>query len=359
MIAFALLLALAQDGDVDRVLLRFNQRRAGAVTQEQFARLLADARAELERFLKDHPAHRDAPRAAFHLAELLASAGEIDAALQKLLDFPAAHPASEHVPSARFMAAELLLHKEDDAAARAAFDEFAKLHPKDERALFARIYAAAALQNEGRHAEAEERLKAARKEHKDRKESWGAVLQLSLLLHVQEKNADARRVLEEVIRECPDREPVEIARRHLSEYLKLGQPPPAFRAKDHRGGDFSLEKELGKVVVLYFFDGAHPASRTEAAFLRKIRDAARPEDLQILGVSVNSDPKDFHAYAEAAKCPWPLHFDPKGFDAPLPRLYDVRALPALRVLDRQGRLRYFNLAGRDLRRAVEKLAQEK
>lgn len=359
MIALAILLLSPQESDVDRIMLRFKQRSTQVRTDEQFRQLLAQTRGELERFLKEKPKDKEAHRAAWHVAESWLTESNADKALERVDAFLKDYPSSEHVPSARFARADLLLQREDDAGARAAFEEFSKLHPKDERAFFARLGVAVTLQNERKYEEAAAILKAARDEHKDRRESWGALMQLAVVRHVQEKDAEARAALEEIIRACPDREPVDIARRHLAEYLKVGQPAPPFAERDLKGADFSLEKARGKVVVLYFFDPGLSTAVSEAAFLKRVRQAFKPEDLQILGVAVNLDRKDLGPFAAEMQVDWPIHFDGKGYEGKLARLYDARLLPALTVIDRKGRIRFFNVAHRDLRHGVAKLLEEK
>ena len=359
-LAFTIILSpAAQDGEVDRILLRFNQRREKVQGAAEFRRLLDETRGDLERFLRENPKHKDAARASYHVAESQLSSGQFEDGMKRLNALLKDHPESEFAVSARFAIGEALLQKEDDAGARAAFEEFARVHPKDERALYARIYVAVTHQNEGRYDQAAELLQAARRDFKDRPESWSAVMQLAIVHHVQQKNADARRALEEVIRDCPDRDAAQAARRHLAEYLKVGQEPPAFREKDLSGAELALEPLRGRVVVLYFFDSSITTAVGEAAFLKKTREAFKAEDLQIVGVSLDLDRKDLVFFRDVHKVSWPLLHDGKGYDGRLARLYDVRLLPALTVIDRKGKIRFFNIAGKDLRFAISKLLEEK
>src|ERR1700704_1532445 len=73
-----------QDGELDRILIRFQQRREKVRTEGEFKRLLADSRLELENFLKDNPKHKDAPRATFQIAETYLSAQDYDRAVERL-----------------------------------------------------------------------------------------------------------------------------------------------------------------------------------------------------------------------------------------------------------------------------------
>jgi TolA-binding protein/peroxiredoxin len=351
--------AAFQDSEVDRIMLRFRQRASQIKNEALFKKLLVDTRAELEKFLQEKPKDKDAHRAAWHIAENHMILQETDKALERVDSFLRDFPGSEYAPQARFERADLRLQREDDAGARAAFEEFLKLHPKDERALMARMGIAVTLQNERRYDEAAAMLKAARDAHKDRRESWGAVMQLAVVYHVQEKNKEARAALEDIIRNCPDREPGEVARRHLSEYLKIGQDAPAFAERDLKAAEFSLEKNRGKVVVLYFFDPGLTTAAGEAAFLKRARQAFKPEDFQLMGVSVNADKKELSLFLTEAQVDWPVHADGRGYDGKLAKLYDARVLPALTVIDRRGKTRFFNVAGRDLRNCVAKLLEEK
>ncbi len=358
----AMLLAAAlppQEGEVDRIMLRFAQRRGQVVTQDQYARLLADTRAELERYARERPAAKDAPRAAYHAAETCLWGGDLKGGLERLRKLLLDHPGFEQAAQARFAIGEAGVRLEDQAGARAAFEDFLRSHPKDERALQARLYVAHTFQNERKYDEARTALLETRALFRDRKESWGVLLQLALLYHAQEKNEDARRTLEEVIRECPERLEVEVARRHLAEYLDMGGPAPAFREKDALGTELSLEAQRGKAVVLYFFDPSLQGAEQEALLLRRVAEASAGKPFQVLGVCVGLQRREFEIYRDTLKSGWPLLFDGKGFDGRIARLYNARGLPSVHLLDRQGRRRFYNIAGADLRHAVEKLLEEK
>jgi len=355
----AALLAGAQDGDVDCIMFRFEQRRAQVREEGEYRRLLEDTRAELERYAGQNPRAKDAPRAAFHAAETFLWGRDPrrgEARLRRLLED---YPDCDQAPSVRFLRGEILFQLEENAAAREAFEEFARRHPAEERVPAARIYAAVTLQSEKRYDEAAEALLAVRREFPNRSESWDAMLQLAIVHHLQERNDDARRSLEQVIRECPDKRPVELARRHLTEYLNVGQAAPAAPAADQLGNTFSLREHAGKVAVVYFFDASAREAEAEVEFLRRAWDQFKKRDLRILGISVSHNRKDFEIFKDVLKLPWTLFHDGKGLDGPLARLFNVRGLPWLLVVDRQGKIRFFNVGRQDLRHALEKLLAEK
>lgn len=362
-LALLAVLPALQDGEVDRILFNFQQRRDKVRSEAEYRRLLADSRTELEGFLKANPKHKDAPRAAFQIAETYLSAQDPDKGYEQLEAYLRDYPTGQDAAGARFAMGEILLEKEKDAEARAKFEEFLKLHPDDERGVIARLYEAVTLQNQGRYDDAAGLLKQARIDYKNRKESWGAMMQLAIVYHVQEKNAEAKKTLEQIIAECPDREPVAIARRHLGEYMKVGQDAPLFADKDIEGRDTEIAKLRGKVVVVYFFDPAAQAAAPEAAFLRKSKEeaakAGKGDDLQIIGISIGTERKEIPLYKAQTKADWSLLFDGKGIDGRFARLFDVRGLPAMTVIDKQSKVRFYNIAGRDFRNSVSKLLEEK
>ncbi len=360
MIAAALtLLACAQDGEADRIMLRFEQRRRSVRDETEYRRLLEDLRTELDAYARRNPRAADAPRAAFRAAETFLWARDpagAEARLRRLLED---HPDCEEAPSARFLRGEILFQQEENAAAREAFEEFARKHPAEPRVPAARIYAAITLQEERRYEEAAEALLAVRRDFEGRAESWDALFQLAILHHVQERNDDARRELEEVIRGSPNKRQIDLARRHLTEYLNAGEPAPAGRAADMLKNEFCLRDHLGQVVVVYFFDPSAREAENEAEFLRRLWDRFKGGDLRILGVSVNPDRRYFEAFRDTLKPGWKLFLDGQGLDGPIARILNVRGLPWLLVVDRRGRTRFFNVARGDLRNAVERLLAEK
>ena len=353
-----LLLAALQEGDVDRILLRHGQKLEQARSADDRRKADVDARAELEDFLKRHPKHADAPRAAWLRAASWLATGDLDRGLLETRSFLAAHEGHELAASARLALAEALLQKEDWAGARAACALVLEKKPDEERALHARLMTAVAWQYEGDVERAAALLRAVKTDFPSRPESWGALMQLAVCFHAAERNADARKVLEEVIGGCPDRGAVDAARRHLTAYLKAGTEAPAVAGTDLDVKPRSTADFDGKPRVLYFFDSSQPTSAAEAAYLRRLRSDPATSALPLLGVSLDRDRRGAQRLKEEFSIDWPLLFDGKGYDGPAALAWDVRRLPALWLVDKKGRLRHFNLAGADLRRAATKLLQE-
>lgn len=352
----ALLLAAVQEGEVDRILREHAERlqRARSGAEERAVDLAT--RAALEAFLREHPAHADVPRAAWHVVESHLLEPSPDRGLERVDGYLRSHPDAPQAASARFARGELRLRKEDWAGAREAFDAFLARHPKDERALFARLLTAVALQNEGRDDEAAALLRKAHEADRERPESWQALLQLAALHHARERGEEARQALEQVIAANADPELTEAARRHLTTYLRLPRGIPPFAALDLDRKPLGPELLKGKVAIVYFFDSLLSPAVGEALELRRLREA-HPE-VAVVGFSMDRDRRDVLRLRDEVGATWPLSFDGRRYEGEAARAFEVTRVPSRFVFDKQGRARFYNLRGPDLGRAVEKLLKE-
>lgn len=349
--------------DLGQIVKHFHQKRVNSASPDELKRIASDFRAQLTHWLADHPKDKDAPLAACHLANSHLWDGDYAKAREALRGFLKGFPAAQMTPENKLKFGVTLTECEDDDAAREIFQAFLRAHPDHKDAFWAKLYAAVALHYLRKPGEAEAEIAAARDAHREQPESWAAVLRLAALQHAAGKHSQARTTLEGILTACPDRGLKDAAERHLGAYLKIGQDAPAFGETDASGASVSLEALRGKVVVLYFFASGRRAAEPmieEALALRRVAEAHKGGDFQVVGVSVDTNKGDFDVLrGNASITAWPLLFDGKGLKGTLALLYDVRGLPSRYVIDRQGKLRYFNLDGRDLAAAVTRLLEEK
>lgn len=352
-----LTMLLLQDSEVERILRTFDSDRRKAKTEDEYHKAVDACRASLADYLKRSPDAPDGARARFHLAELTAQRGDLEGALRLYDELVSRHPSDERVPPARLAAAEAALHLERDAEARKRLEEWIAAYPKDDRVLRAHLFLAMLPMYESRFEDSAKALDLVRKEAGDRPESWMAAMQLVVCHHLAENRDAARRTLEEVIRTARDPSLASAAKRLHEEYSLLGREMPAEKASDATGQEFRLGAHRGKVVVLYFFTPSLSVADEEVRFLRGLHDRLGERGLVILGVSVDPRRKAFEQFRTTRSIPWTTYLD--GQEGNLARMFSVRGLPSLWALDRQGRARFFNLSGRNLRMALEKLLTEK
>jgi peroxiredoxin Q/BCP len=92
--------------------------------------------------------------------------------------------------------------------------------------------------------------------------------------------------------------------------LKVGDPAPAFTAKDQNGKTITMEEYRGKKVVLYFYPKDNtPGCTAEACDLRDNYSRFQKEGYEILGVSADSE-KSHQNFIAKYQLPFRLISDP-------------------------------------------------
>ncbi|MGY6741249.1 MAG: thioredoxin-dependent thiol peroxidase [Cecembia sp.] len=91
--------------------------------------------------------------------------------------------------------------------------------------------------------------------------------------------------------------------------LEIGNPAPAFEAKDQQGNILKLSDFKGKKVVLYFYPKDNtPGCTAQACNLRDNYDALLAAGYVVLGVSSDSE-KSHQKFIEKQNLPFPLLAD--------------------------------------------------
>ncbi len=91
--------------------------------------------------------------------------------------------------------------------------------------------------------------------------------------------------------------------------LKVGDIAPNFEAKDEQGNTIKLSNYKGKKVILFFYPRANtPTCTVEACNLRDAYKLLSEEGYQIIGVSADSQKKQFN-FKNKHKFPYPLIAD--------------------------------------------------
>lgn len=103
-------------------------------------------------------------------------------------------------------------------------------------------------------------------------------------------------------------------------HLKIGQPAPAFTAKDQNGAAISLSDYKGKPVVIYFYPKDNtPGCTTQACNLRDNYSDLLAQKINVIGVS-GDDEKSHQKFITKFDLPFPLVAD---VDKSLIQLYGV------------------------------------
>ncbi len=177
---------------------------------------------------------------------------------------------------------------------------------------------------------------------------------------------ESERLLERVVAEFADLKrgydgnplgPVAEGELFAARELVVGKVAPDITGKDHEGTTFSLSEYRGKVVVLTFSGnwcgacvGMYPQGRQLVARLK-----GRPFAL----VSVNTD-ASVETLAESiasGAITWRCWWD-GGTNGPITTRWGVVSFPTIFVLDRAGVIRFRDVRGIELERAIESLLAE-
>lgn len=115
-----------------------------------------------------------------------------------------------------------------------------------------------------------------------------------------------------------------------------------FSAEMPSGETLELADYRGRVVVLVFFAVWSQPSMEALGVLQKNVAAFPKDQVQMLGVSLDTKPEALAGFLKEKKIAWPVACDGKGWEGRLVRLLGINALPTVWLLDRTGKVRSLN-----------------
>jgi thiol-disulfide isomerase/thioredoxin len=180
-----------------------------------------------------------------------------------------------------------------------------------------------------------------------------------------DKFDEAKKHYEKFISDYPTANPQAIAQARVAiedmgtlKKLAIGSEPIAINVKGSKGEDLNLEKYKGKVVLLDFWATWCGPCRADMPHVVQLYKKNKDKGFEIIGVSLDQNRAAFDRYIQANDMAWPQHFDGRGWNNEIAMKYRIRSVPATFLLDRDGKIRYRSIRGKDLEQAVEKLLAE-
>jgi peroxiredoxin len=141
-------------------------------------------------------------------------------------------------------------------------------------------------------------------------------------------------------------------------HLSVGQPAPEITGPDERGKELKLSEQRGKATVIMFsFKGCGPCEAMYPAN-RKLVQTYRGRPFAFLGVMGDELGTVRELVAEKT-ITWPCWWEGKGNKlGSIAARWNVSSWPTIYVLDHRGMIRYCNLQGDLLAKAVSQLVAE-
>lgn len=138
----------------------------------------------------------------------------------------------------------------------------------------------------------------------------------------------------------------------------LGKPAIDFHVKDVNGGDLSLEKYRGKIVLLDFWAVWCAPCRAQTPYLKRAYEEFKDREFEIVGISLDHEKSKLLAYIEEHDIAWPQFLNETG-ENDVAQKYNVMAIPQAFLIDHEGVIRKANLRGHALEPAIAELLQER
>jgi len=124
------------------------------------------------------------------------------------------------------------------------------------------------------------------------------------------------------------------------------------------GEEFSLSSLRGRVVLLDFWATWCAPCKKELPALQELYREFGPRGLEFVAYSLDEDRDVLEQYIRDKGLRWRVAWSGKGWDDETVAAWAVNQLPAKWLIGRDGRIRAFNPAGDELRRAVAELLAE-
>jgi peroxiredoxin len=117
--------------------------------------------------------------------------------------------------------------------------------------------------------------------------------------------------------------------------IAVDAPAPDFKLKDIKGREVSLGTFRDRPVLLVFGTTWCPYCREEIPRIKEIYGQGREKKLEVLNIYVNETESKVADFAAKYALPYPVLLDKDGRVA---ESYQVRGVPTLVLLDRQGKI---------------------
>ena len=130
----------------------------------------------------------------------------------------------------------------------------------------------------------------------------------------------------------------------------IGKLAPDFSLIDINGNPISIKEYRGKVVLLDFWATWCGPCIAEMPNVKKIYDTHKDMGFVVIGINLYNDASEVHDFLIECELPWRQVCDQQ--ESPLKKLFQIRGIPSLWLIDRDGKVISYKARGAELRRLV-------
>lgn len=134
--------------------------------------------------------------------------------------------------------------------------------------------------------------------------------------------------------------------------VQLSSSAPDFTLRSVGGANLRLAEQRGQVVLVNFWATWCGPCRQEMPQLNRLYDKYRGSGFVLLGVNIDDDPRAAARLAAQLGLRFPVLLDT---NKTVSRVYDMSAMPATLLIDRDGHVRHIHRGYRD---GAERLYEE-
>lgn len=139
--------------------------------------------------------------------------------------------------------------------------------------------------------------------------------------------------------------------------IGVGQTAPDFTLNDPEGKPLKLSSLRGKCVLIDFWASWCGPCLREAPNIRKVYEKYHDKGFEVLSVSIDEKKDAWVKAIEKHQLNW-LHVSSlQGWKCPVAKLYQVSGVPAMFLLDKDGKIVSTNARGEALEQEVSKLCK--